>query len=391
MLDNCSRGCFVKASLMKTLQIRGQKTSITVKTLTGEDNYTTFALEGLRVCSQLGLNQEWISLPKTYTKEDLLVGSWEVATAQKLKKWKHLSCVADEVIKDDQNVNVELLIGANCARALEPIKVIPSRNDGPYAMKIVLGWCIVGPISYRNQSKGKISCNQTAVMEAGSNKVSRHYFVVENKLKPDDDVKSTLKKIYQQEFTEPNMRFTSVIPETAGDVSYDDQILLRLMDQETVQVDNRYEVPLPLKSTDVTFPNNKSAAMKRLNSLKRRFIRDKLFHEMYKVFIDDMLQKGHARKVENEQVGKVWYIPHHGETHPAKPGKVGVVFDCSAESGGISLNKQLIAGPDLSNQLVGVLTRSREEHIVYMADIEAMFHQVRVPENQRSLLIRFLW
>ena len=110
-------------------------------------------------------------------------------------------------------------------------------------------------------------------MEAGSNKVSRHYFAVENKLKPDDDVKSMLKKIYEQEFIDPNMRFISVIGETTGDVSYDNQIFLRLMDQETVQVDNHYEVLLPLKSTNVTFPNNKSAAMKRLNSLKRRFIR----------------------------------------------------------------------------------------------------------------------
>ena len=83
----------------------------------------------------MGLNQEWISLPKTYTKEDLPVDSWEVTIAQKLKKWKHLSCVAGEVIKDDQNINVELLIGDNWIRALEPIKVIPSRNDGSYVMK----------------------------------------------------------------------------------------------------------------------------------------------------------------------------------------------------------------------------------------------------------------
>ena len=46
--------------------------------------------------------------------------------------------------------------------------------------------------------------------------------------------------------------------------------------------------------------------MKKLNSLKRRFIRDKSFHEIYKTFIDNMLQKGYARKAENdEQVGKV--------------------------------------------------------------------------------------
>ena len=150
MLDNCRQQCFVTASIMRTLQIRDQKTSITVKTLTGEENHSTFVLEALRVCSQLGLNQEWINLPKTYTKEDLPVDSWEVATAQKLKRWKHLSCVANEVIKDDRNINIELLIGANYATALEPIKVIPSRNDGPYAMETVLGWCIVGPISYRN-------------------------------------------------------------------------------------------------------------------------------------------------------------------------------------------------------------------------------------------------
>ena len=94
------------------------------------------------------------------------------------------SFVANEEIKEDGNINVELLIGANCTRALEPIKVIPSRNDGPYLMKTVLGWCIVGPISYRNQSERKITCNRTAVMEAGSNKVSRHYFAMENKLTP---------------------------------------------------------------------------------------------------------------------------------------------------------------------------------------------------------------
>ena len=88
-------------------------------------------------------------------------------------------------------------------------------------------------------------------MEAGSNKIGRHYFAVENKLTADDDVKPILKKMYEQEFTEPNMRFTSVTGETAGDVSYDNQIFLRLMGQEAVQVDSHYEVPLPLKLTDL--------------------------------------------------------------------------------------------------------------------------------------------
>ena len=154
------------------------------------------------------------------------------------------------------------------------------------------------------------------------------------------------------------------------------------MDQGTVEVGSHYEVPLPLKSAYVTFPNNRSAAMKRLNFLKRRFIRDKSFHKVYKTFIDDMLQKGYARYAENEQVGKIWYIPHHGVTHLSKPGKLRVIFDCSAEFGRTSLNKQLIVGPNLANQQVRVLTRFREKHIAYMADIG---ESARESEKQRKM------
>ena len=67
-----------------------------------------------------------------------------------------------------------------------------------------------------------------------------------------------------------------------------------------------------------------------------------------------------------------------------------VVFDCAAKTKGLSLNDNLLQGPDLTNTLVGVLIRFRMHPIAFMADIESMFYQVRVPSNQRSYL-RFLW
>ena len=76
--------------------------------------------------------------------------------------------------------------------------------------------------------------------------------------------------------------------------------------------------------------------------------------------------------------------------HPKKPDKIRVVFDCSAKCAGSSLNDQLLQGPDLTNSLVGVLTRFRQESVAFMSDIEAMFYQVFVPEEQRDFL-RFLW
>ncbi|XP_071944867.1 uncharacterized protein [Antedon mediterranea] len=84
-----------------------------------------------------------------------------------------------------------------------------------------------------------------------------------------------------------------------------------------------------------------------------------------------------------------WYIPHHGVFNPHKP-KLRVVFDCAARSQGIALNDVLIPGPTLTNSLLGVLLRFRECKVALMADVEAMFYQVRVPEKDRHYL-RFLW
>lgn len=85
-----------------------------------------------------------------------------------------------------------------------------------------------------------------------------------------------------------------------------------------------------------------------------------------------------------------WYIPHHGIYHPHKPGKIRVVFDCSARFHETSLNDHLLTGPDLTNTLVGVLCRFRKGPIAIMCDIERMFHQFHVAKEHQDYL-RFLW
>ena len=110
------------------------------------------------------------------------------------------------------------------------------------------------------------------------------------------------------------------------------------------------------------------------------------FFEDYKRFIEDLLNKGYARKSkQGSPEGKIWYIPHHGVYHPSKPGKIQVVFDCSDGYQGISLNKSLMSGPDLTNQIVGVIPRFQQEQVAIMSDTEAMFHQIL------TILLRFLW
>lgn len=54
------------------------------------------------------------------------------------------------------------------------------------------------------------------------------------------------------------------------------------------------------------------------------------------------------------------------------------------------MNQQLLQGPDQTNQLVGVLSRFRQETVAMVADIEGMFHQVLVEPKDCDML-RFLW
>lgn len=90
-----------------------------------------------------------------------------------------------------------------------------------------------------------------------------------------------------------------------------------------------------------------------------------------------------------EDSGQVWYLPHFGVYYPKKPDQIRVVFDSSAESQGVSLNRQLLTGPDFRNSLVGVLSRFRRENIAAMCDVEQMFHSFHVNPKHRNFL-RFL-
>ena len=144
----------------------------------------------------------------------------------------------------------------------------------------------------------------------------------------------------------------------------------------------------------------------RLNQLKRRFDSNKKYKEDYTAFMESMIQNGYAESVpsknpsgvsEGQEISyatdrKIWYmyIPHHEVYHMKKPNKILVVFDCSVEFKAETLNRHLLQGPDVTNNLVGVLFRFRQEPVAFMCDIESMFHQVGVAEEYRDLL-RFLW
>jgi len=147
LLDNGSQGTFVRADVLNQLNVTGIKTSLSLKTIHGEQREDCFVVEGLQVKSLQSGRSESVPLPRTFTKSMLPVESEDVPTADKLNsKWSYLDSILHLLPTSTTDIKVGLLIGANCPKSLEPLEVIASQDNGPFAYRSRLGWCVSGPM-----------------------------------------------------------------------------------------------------------------------------------------------------------------------------------------------------------------------------------------------------
>ncbi|XP_057380930.1 uncharacterized protein LOC130703485 [Daphnia carinata] len=154
-------------------------------------------------------------------------------------------------------------------------------------------------------------------------------------------------------------------------------------------------VNLLWKTDNPDLPNNLFVAQRRFFNLERKLIKDKDLGKVYGSVINTYVSLKHARKLSREEIsagplGRTWYCPHHPVFNPNKPRKCRVVFDLSAKHNGTCLNDALLKGPDLMTNQIGVLLRFRQYAVPLVADIEKMFHQVRI-RSPDGPAFRFIW
>ena len=87
MLDTCIQGAFITTSLMEQLNISGIQTFINIKTLIGHQKEFPYIVEGLSVLKATisGGNPRWIKLTSAFSKKEILVDTYEISTARKLR------------------------------------------------------------------------------------------------------------------------------------------------------------------------------------------------------------------------------------------------------------------------------------------------------------------
>lgn len=361
-IDPGSSAPFCTERLMSQLNIKGRRTNILLQTMSHETSVPTYVVSGLEV-SSLDENN-FIPLPDVFTQKEMPVTANNISMKQDLARWPYLQ----EITIPEIDSNIELLIGTNASKIIEPWEIINSQGEGPYAVKTLVGWVVNGPLKYGKPAVDN-DCQSTTV-----NRISV----------------ANLEKLLISQY---NHDFNEKTSEEKRELSVEDKRFLEIANSSVLHIDGHYTLNLPFRKEDVQMPNNRLIAMQRLQSLKRKLKRNESFHKEYADFLNDVIAQGYAEVVPQEELdgdeGRIWYLPHHGVYHPKK-NTLRVVFDCGTVYQGMSLNSELLQGPDLTNSLVGVLLRFRQEPIALMADIKSMFHQVRVSKSDIDFL-RFLW
>ena len=353
LLDTGSTNTFVSEKLMAKLDRDISHTHYKMNTLSGSTDDSAKMTPNIDITSLDGTHGSlknvmvWPSIPARYPAHEV-----------DFRRYSHLADLPLHPVCGQSDV--DLLIGMDHADILMPLEVrCGSDRKQPYATRTVLGWSLNGPLNSQTGSSGVVNFVD---LERLDHQVERLWSLESHDT---DEVES---------------------------LSFEDRHVLDLWSHEMRHIDGHYELPVPWKQGRPSFVDNKYMASVRLNSLVKKLHRDDTMTK-YDDNINKLLTDGYAEPVplhEDSEPGSVWYLPHHWVTSEAKPGKLRVVFDCAATQAGMSLNNQCLQGPDLNNKLLHVLLRFRQFHYAIMADVESMYHQVRIPLKDRNCL-RFLW
>ena len=395
IVDDQSNASMISPELTDAMGVTGRKEKYLLSTCSGEKEVKY----GRRVTGAYvkSLDGKTFKLPTLVECGSIPQSKEEIPTPDIATRFPHLRELAKHFPPIDSKAKIQILIGRD---APELMKVRASRNrprGAPWAQKLALGWTTYGWVCLdRIGGPVYVTTRRTSVEQSTASTETLDYEIVpcRNKFQIKETNGDNLHRM------ESDGIFQTTADDNEISLSQVDRHFLDIMDRSTRKSQQgNWEMPLPFRSSDVKMPNNRSQTANRFKNLRKSFRRKPKLEKDYLEFMGKIIERGHATQVSYEELkadqetnrpGQVWYLPHFGVYHPKKPRQIRVVFDSSAEFQGVSLNKELLAGPDQMNSLLGVLFRFRQERVALMCDVEQMFYSFHVTPSHRNFL-RFLW
>lgn len=257
---------------------------------------------------------------------------------------------------------IDLLLGVKEYATILKEQLVKGPPGTPCAQNTYLGWILFGEIDTNQQDEA--------------------FLVLHHQV----DVDTMLKSLW--EIDSDNKR----------KLTKDEQLCETIYEETHARTpEGRYKVKLPFKveKSESVEGNTKEVAKRRLLQLERRFRKAPELKEEYKKVMREYITLNHMEELpENEKIKeKAVYLPHHAVVREDKEtSKVRVVFDGSAKgNNNISLNDELLVGPRLQEDLRDIIMRWRMKKICYASDIQKMYRQVLVYEEDANNYQRVLW
>ncbi|KRZ47718.1 hypothetical protein T02_7518, partial [Trichinella nativa] len=302
---------------------------------------------------------EALCLPKICQKPKLVPN---------VHRLKHLTALQ---LADDFTGNsgaFDVLIGLDYYYEFVDHKIKRGKKGEPVAVHSTLGWIICGPMT--NEKEDPTFFSQSvkvlyAKVDGQLDEAIRKFWEIETIGMMDDSDKADIDSTRAVQNFESTLQFDGI----------------------------RYTVRLPWLEDDAQLPNNYHQALSRLQQIERSLKNDPHKAAHYERGMREYLEEDFVEEVTDRTgyPGRIWYLPHHAVIREDKTTtKCRIVFDGSAQYGGVTLNQHLDVGPALQNDLVKVLLRFRRFRIGLQADISKMFLQIGLNEQDRDVC-RFLW
>lgn len=270
--------------------------------------------------------------------------------------WSHVSNLQLADPFYNRNSPIDLLLSAEIyGRILLP-DVKKGKHDEPVAQSTSIGWILMG---------GSASPESTT-------NLSLHTCV---------DIDSRLRTFWESEELPPGTK----VPSAEDLIS--EQHFRNTHSRDEL---GRYVVRLPFKDSSNNLGASRENAITRLLQIERKFIRDPQLAKEYSAFMAEYESLGHMKKVRTNT--GAYYIPHHPVfKQTSTTTKLRVVFDASRKtSNGVSLNDRLRIGPTIQDELTTLLTRWRKFPIAFTADLEKMYRQIRIDDQDLDFQ-RIVW
>ncbi|KAK7909879.1 hypothetical protein WMY93_014563 [Mugilogobius chulae] len=269
-LDSGSTATFITNALLNRLNLQGTKTNILLRTMGQEKLVKSQCVSGLEIAELAG--NHFFELPEVYTQDAIPVCKTNIPRQQDIERWDHFKPIRIPELDAD----VELLIGTNAAKLMEPWEIINSKNNGPYAVKTLLGWVINGPLNSSDASQRScptIHVNRISIVKLEELLVSQ----------------------YNQEFNERTL-------EEGPGMSIEDKKFMEIVEGSLCVQEEHYCMDLPFSKENICLPNNRCIVEQRIKSLKRKFERNYDYKTEYTTFITNLIDRGYAEVVPPDQL-----------------------------------------------------------------------------------------